>query len=377
LRKVESIKLKPWLATLLKVIGIILFILLCIFAYYRIQINSLKKLDYSEEASNKILFSGKKKYVLSVGKRKTLNEAFESKYYDEKYLDNYTKIKYVDQKHFIQNINKLVDLDYSNNDINIIFSHGTDESVTEFTKRDKVHYLEEYFSYDYAKLENYDRYVAYSDLYGTDEEDTIVRVNLNLDKTPYEDYVTIDKFSADMLVNKYRKLADDFVPSDLTTIDIKYTDNEDDLQCSRLTLNAFIEMYKAAEKEGYSIFINSAYRSVEDQQELIDLYTKSYGTSYVEKYVAKIGFSEHQTGLGLDIGSRKSQIFANSSEYQWMLDNAYKYGFILRYDKRYEDITGFRREAWHYRYVGKDIAKYIYEHNNMPLEEYYVMFLDK
>ena len=60
-----------------------------------------------------------------------------------------------------------------------------------------------------------------------------------------------------------------------------------------------------------------------------------------------------------------------------MQNNAYKYGFIYRYDKRYENITKFRNEAWHYRYVGKEIAKYVHEHNNMSLDEYFVIFLDK
>ena len=136
-------------------------------------------------------------------------------------------------------------------------------------------------------------------------------------------------------------------------------------------------MYNASLKEGYNLIINSAYRSYSDQEEIIDVYRKSYGQAYVDKYLAKAGFSEHQTGLAFDIGSRDSRVFIQSKEYNWMQENAYKYGFIYRYDKRYENITGFRSEAWHYRYVGKKIAKYVYEHNNMSLEEYFVLFLDK
>ena len=142
-------------------------------------------------------------------------------------------------------------------------------------------------------------------------------------------------------------------------------------------MNAFKELYDAAESEGYNLVINSAYRSYEDQEEISNTYLKSYGQSYVDKYVAKPGYSEHQTGLAFDIGSRNSKTFVNSKEYGWLKDNAHKYGFILRFDKRYEDLTGFKNEPWHYRYVGKEIAQYIYEHNNMSLEEYYVLFLDK
>ena len=87
-------------------------------------------------------------------------------------------------------------------------------------------------------------------------------------------------------------------------------------------------------------------------------------------------FSEHQTGLAFDIGSRNSNVFVNSKEYLWMLDNAYKYGFILRFPKKYEAITGFRNEPWHFRYVGTKISKYIWE-KDITLEEYYALFLDK
>ena len=201
-------------------------------------------------------------------------------------------------------------------------------------------------------------------------------VNLDLDKDDYTDTVNVDKFSIDMLVNKHRGLSDKFVPDDLVDIDKKYT-NDEKLKISRIALNSFIKMYNVAESEGYNLVINSAYRSYDEQVELTNLYLKSYGQSYVDKYVAKPGFSEHQTGLAFDIGSKNSRVFANSKEYQWLKENAYKYGFIYRFDSRYEDITGFRHEAWHYRYVGRNIAKYIYEHNNMSLEEYYVRFLDK
>ena len=229
---------------------------------------------------------------------------------------------------------------------------------------------------DFAELDYYDRYVAYSDETGEDELETVIHVNLNLDKEPYVDSTLVSNFSVDMLINKYRHLSEDFVPSDLTEVPVEYA-SDSDIQSSRLALNAFIEMYRAAKSEGYDIVINSGYRSYQDQVDIQQLYFNSYGQSYVDKYVAKPGYSEHQTGLAFDIGSRNSRIFADSKESGWMKDNAYKYGFILRYDERYEDLTKFRKEPWHFRYVGKEIAKYIYEHNNMSLEEYFVIFLDK
>lgn len=375
MRKVEKLKLKKPYVVLLKILGFIFFVLLVLFIIYNKQINDITDLNYSKEASKNILFSLKKDYVLAVGENKTLNKAFESDKFNEEYLDNYVKINYVDHKDIIENINTLLKVGYSNSDINIIFSHGDNESVKEFAKRDKVKYLEEFFYLDYAKLDNYDRYLNYSDETGEDEETTVLHVNLNMDKEAYTDAILVEDFSYDMLVNKYRYLAEDFIPDDLVKISEDYA-SDDDFLASRVAVNAFIEMHDAALNEGYQIVINSAYRSYKDQQDIADVYLNTYGQNYVNNYVAKPGFSEHQTGLAFDIGSRKVNVFANSKEYKWMQENAYKYGFILRFPKKYENITGFRNEPWHFRYVGKDIAKYIYE-NNITLEEYFVTVLDK
>ncbi len=375
MEKVKKIKLKVRYVKFLKFIGIILCILLGLFIFYMREINLLGKIGYSKEASKNILFSFNKEYVLSVGENKTLNRAFESKDFNEKYLDNYAKIKFVNHDDLISNINKLLKIGYNNSDINIILAHGDNDSVKRFAKREKIKYLEEFFVVDYARLDNYDRYVAYSDETGEDEETTVLFVNLDMDKADYEDAVLVDDFSIDMLINKHRYLSEDFVPTGLSKIDEKYT-SEKGMKASRVAINAFVQMSKAAEKEDYELVINSAYRSYQDQVDISDTYLELYGQSYVDRFVAKPGFSEHQTGLCFDIGSRKSNVFANSKEYQWMLDNAYKYGFILRFPKKYEDITGFRNEPWHYRYVGKKIAKYIHE-NDITLEEYYMLFLDK
>ena len=376
MKKIKNVKVKPKFALFLKIICFILCVLLGAFIFYSRQISQLTSLNYSKEASRKILFSRNKDFVLGVGENKTLNDAFESDDFNEKYLDNYSKIKYVNHKDLIKNINSLLKIGYSNSDINLIITHGTNEDVIEFAKRDKVRYLEEFYTLDYAKINNYDRYIALSDETGDNVEDVVIKVNLDLDKENYVDCVQVSNFSSDMLVNKHRCLTKEFVPNDLVEIDSKYTD-EKDLKISKITMDAFKKMYDAAERNGYQLVINSAYRSYEDQEELVNKYLSLYGQDYVDKYVAKPGFSEHQTGLAFDIGSRNSNVFASSKEYEWIQENAHKFGFIYRFDKRYEDLTGFRNEAWHYRYVGQDIATYVYEHNNMSFEEYFVIFLDK
>lgn len=371
----KKFKLKKPVIKVLKVGGIILSILLLIFLFYRSQINQLKKIGYSEIASKNILFKLKKEDVLALGENKTLNKAFESEDYKEKNFNSYAKIKYVDEKYLISNINTLIKRGYNNDEINIILSHGSGEDVKEFAKRDKVRYLEEFYTLDYAKIKYYDRYVQYMDENREDEETSVLLVNLDMDKAEYEDATIVKEFSNDMLVNKHRMLEKDFIPDDLVSISEEDA-SSDDLQCNRTAYIAFKQMKKEAEKEGYHLVINSAYRTYEDQEEISNTYLSLYGQNYVDKYVLKPGYSEHQTGLAFDIGSTDTNVFIKSDEYTWIVDNSYKYGFIYRFKSEYEEITGIRHEAWHYRYVGKKIAKEIYE-KDISLEEYYAMYLAK
>lgn len=371
----RKLRLKDPYINVLKVIGTILVIILGLFLFYRYEISPLLKLNYSEEASRNILFKFKKKDVLLIGENKTLNAAFESVYYKEKYFERYSRIDYQNQKHLIKNINTMIKKKYTNSEISTILAHGNDEDVTEFAKRDRVRYIDEFFSYDFAKLRLYDRYVNYSNETGEDEETTVIYINLDLDKAPYEEATEVKEFSTEMLINKHFYVGEKFEPDDLVKIDKKYA-SEEDMKLNRTAYNAFLEMNNAASKEKLGLVINSAYRSYKDQEDITNLYLNSYGQNYVDKFVAKPGFSEHQTGLCFDVGSTTTNVFARSKEYTWMEENAYKYGFIQRFTPEFEDITGFRTEAWHFRYVGKKAAKEIHD-ENMSYEEYYARNLMK
>jgi len=372
----KKIKLKRPAIILLWVFGVFFTFLLAFFLFYQYQIHTLQTLGYTRSASKNILGRFKKDYVTSVGENKTLNAAFESDDYDEKNLDHYQKIKYQDQTHLIQNINKLIKKGYSDYEISMIVTHGDDQAVSDFAKREKIRYLEEFYSISYARLENYDRYLKYMDEEREDEETTVLHVNLNLDIKDYEQAVEVVKFSTDMFVNKHHYLAKDFKVENLVTVDSKYTVGDEKIEANREAYNAFVKMLKDGEKEDMHFLINSCYRSYQDQEETWNTYKELYGDNYVLKYVAKPGFSEHQTGLGFDIASTTSNVFVDSKESKWLFDNAYKYGFIYRYPKGLESITGYNYESWHYRYVGKKIAQYI-EENNITFDEYYVRFLDK
>ena len=371
----RKFKLKPKAQKSIKIIGIVLGIFLVIVIVYFANIKSLTKLGYSKEAAKNIIFKFKKKEVISLGKNKTLNKAFESDEYNEKNFSIYSKIKYQNHKDLIENINKLVKIGYTNDEINLILSHGSNQDVKDFIKRGKIRYLEEFYTVDNAKLKYYDRYIEYMDNSREDEETSVLYVNLGLDQEDYKNYVKVKDFSYTMLVNKHRKLSESFVPDSLAVISEDYA-TEKGMKANRTAIYYAEKMIKAAKKDNYSLVITSAYRSYKDQQKVVDMYKELYGDSYVQNNVLLAGFSEHQTGLGFDFGSGKTIRFTQSDEYKWLEDNCYKYGFIHRYKTEYEDITGIKNEISHYRYVGKKIAKYIYEHD-MTFEEYYVQFLDK
>ena len=172
-----------------------------------------------------------------------------------------------------------------------------------------------------------------------------------------------------VLVNKNNKLSSNYIPKDLIKLDINYSHDEKFLR--KEAALSFYKLSSDAKKLGYKIIVVSAYRSYDYQDRLFSEYVVNKGLDYALMCSAKPGHSEHQTGLSIDVeGSNLDyDLFAESKEFNWMKNNAHKYGFILRYPKGKEHITGFKYEPWHYRYVGKDVASYIYK-NNITLEEY-------
>ena len=163
-----------------------------------------------------------------------------------------------------------------------------------------------------------------------------------------------------VLVNKLNRLQSNYVPHDLEQISLNYATNNKFLR--KEAKENFEKLSSDAKKIGYSIIAVSAYRDYDYQENLFNNYVKEKGENYALKCSAKAGHSEHQTGLSVDVMGSNNDYdqFEKSKEFDWMKNNSYKYGFILRYPKGKEYITGFKYEPWHYRYVGKDIASIIY-----------------
>lgn len=176
----------------------------------------------------------------------------------------------------------------------------------------------------------------------------------------------------DILINKNNKLTNDYIPSDLEAISLEYSCQDKYLRHEARV--AFENMAKQAKLEGFNIIAVSSYRSYDYQKKLYNNYVNDKGLYYADLASARPGHSEHQTGLAVDVANSSLDYnnFEDTKEFYWMKNNAHKYGFILRYPKARFHITGFKYEPWHYRYVGVDIAIYIYE-NDITLEEYHLM----
>ncbi len=356
---------KKWITiTIISVITIILIL----FLYNPVtSIISIKNKGYSLSISYKIYKKGIKEEVLNHDYSELLDNIIETDYYNDKYLSNYFEISYNEGNDYLKSITNLLNLGYNSKDINKIYEYNNDELLKKVSEKyisDIIKYLE----FDYFKVDKLDRYLSY---FNGNYSDTIIKVNIGLDKKYFENPNIVKTYSVDMIVNKYNKLERDFEPNNLVEL-TKCSDSGEYL--SKEAKEAYDKLCDASKKAGLHLGVTSSYRSYDSQKKIYDSYLKSNGQEYVDKYVATPGFSEHQTGLALDVKSTLSSPFKTTKEYKWMIDNSYKYGFVLRYPEGLENITGYNAESWHFRYVGKEIAKYIHE-NNITYEEYCAIFL--
>lgn len=231
---------------------------------------------------------------------------------------------------------------------------------------------EKYFIKDYM-----DRYLSYYNTHKSlDYSEIITRVNSKLDYTFYEDSTSAD-LSKGMytLVNKFYYLDKNYIPDDLVTVSGIYA--RDSAQLKKVAYDNFVKMADDARKEGLTIKVTTGYRSYSFQSTLYNNYVKADGVKNADTYSARPGYSEHQLGYSADLTNATHVSFDQfeyTDEYKWLKNNAHKYGFIMRYSKDKEYITGYIFEPWHYRYVGVDVATYIYE-NDITYEEYYEYFL--
>ncbi|MBS6196532.1 MAG: M15 family metallopeptidase [Clostridiales bacterium] len=180
-----------------------------------------------------------------------------------------------------------------------------------------------------------------------------------------------------ILVNRKRPLTADYIPPCLTEPSFLFDAPAGDPK--RLLMlpaaEAAARLFRRGREQGITLYGISGYRSYHRQKELYLQRLKETSQDYVDRYLAPPGASEHQTGLALDVSSPAAGLelterFADTKEGHWLAANAPLFGFILRYPKGKEEITGYSWEPWHIRYVTKSLALYL-SLTGMTLEEYY------
>lgn len=175
-----------------------------------------------------------------------------------------------------------------------------------------------------------------------------------------------------ILVNKKYFLPEDYIPKNMVTPKIELVIGDTKMLPEAAT--ALEKMVSEAKLEGIVLMGRSGFRSYNTQKNIFEGHVKKRGFEEANKISARPGQSEHQTGLAIDITSESvnrqlKESFKDTKEGIWVCDNAYKYGYIIRFEEDKTDITGYSYEPWHIRYVGEKAAKEIYEKNS-TLEEY-------
>lgn len=195
-------------------------------------------------------------------------------------------------------------------------------------------------------------------------------------KPPTTDELTKDPASLLVLVSRSKPLnPENYLPKDLRTV----AGSGDQLRDQAAT--ALEDLLKAGRKEGHSLTMLSAYRSYERQKSLFNQYKAQYGLDYATRISAPAGTSEHQLGLSADLGLANSSCdlkacFGDTAGGKWLAQNAERFGFIIRYPADGEEVTGYKYEPWHLRYVGVDHAQAMKSSKSKTFEAYHAALVE-
>jgi zinc D-Ala-D-Ala carboxypeptidase len=190
-------------------------------------------------------------------------------------------------------------------------------------------------------------------------------------------YPLDDPASLWVIVNKNHPLPKGYKPNKLVvpSVDLRLSASHEMMQVEERAAPQLGSLHKAALADGVKLVLSNGYRSEALQAQFYNDYVARDGREAADRYSARPGTSEHQTGLAVDFINKSNkcsleECFANTKEGIWLADNAHKYGFILRYPAGKETVTGYQFEPWHYRYVGTDLSVELYS-QKMTMEEYF------
>lgn len=303
---------------------------------------------------------------------KTVEIMLTEKNFKKQYLEDYYNIEYDDMTGFTVVVNKLLEKKYNSEEINyIIKNYKEDLNILLNMEYTNILQFKDISNFEIEKIERYLNYQKEKDY---DIKTVVTYVNIGLDQKGYSTYTeyTEEEVQNDLtiLVNKYHKLPDNFEPNDL--VSLSYNSN---YKLRSEAAKAFEKLTSAGIVDNIIFYPFSAYRSFETQNVLYNRYKDRDGEEKADTYSARPGFSEHQLGLAIDIRSNTLSDNLTNEHYKWMMDNSYKYGFIIRYPKGKQYVTQFIEEPWHLRYLGIELATKVHD-SGLTYDEYYDLYMN-
>lgn len=328
-----------------------------------------KNIKYSEEVISIMKEENIYDEITKKEYSKTIEELLKKNDYKSTYLEQYTKINYKDSEEFTTLINLLLDKKYSPEEINNILEYASDSTIEKIKTQDYID-LKDYIKISNMEIDKIERYNNYKQEKNVSSQEAVTKVNIGLDIDFYSQIETIkNPDSYTTLLNKYRALPENYAPKDLTPLSIN-----SNYKLRKEAANAYEKLQNAALLDNVKFFPFSAYRTKEYQNRLYINYVKRDGINAADTYSARPRHSEHELGLAVDIRSEGLTDNLTDEHYEWMLNNSYKYGFIVRYAKGTTPITGYIEEPWHLRYLGIDVATDVHE-KGITFDEYYDLYL--
>lgn len=289
---------------------------------------------------------------------------------------------YNDYQYKQTNEYKLLEKGYSLEDTKTIFaklSETEQQKLIDNDKDDKIISLLEQKYFLEKNLEDYKEYINKNN--ETDYAKVISIVNVHANHKWYQLELNTNKdLGMLMNVNKFYTLSETYTPENLKNIDLTYAyDEEGKNKLIDYAYDKFLELWQAANDQGFYLMVTSSYRDYESQKEIYDYRVSTWGERKADETAARPGHSEHQTGLVIDMTSKTEPLadsFTDSKAYEWLKENAYKYGFIERYPEGKTYLTGYNPESWHWRYVGLEAAKTMHD-EDITFDEYYAFYIEK
>lgn len=357
----------------LKIILALLILLIGIFTIYKkMPQEILENSKYSDAAVSVMKELNVYDEINELAYSKTMEEMLINNTFNKEYLDEYEKITYVEKNDFLNIVNTLLENGYKAEEINLIIENLSDININKLLTLDYQN-LEGYYEITNLNVDKIDKYNAYKEEKEISLQDAVTQVNIGLDHDYYTEITEVNN-PEDLLVlvNKYRALPADYEPDDLVSLS-----NGKQFQLRKVAAEAYEKLIDYAEENGVEVLPFSGYRSYQTQKVIYNNHVNNNGREKADTYSARPGHSEHQLGLAVDIRSKDYELKRlTPDDAKWINENCSKFGFIVRYTKEDEFITGYMEETWHLRYVGVEVATKVME-LGITYDEYYDLYIEK